>query len=128
MPAAKPNIWLYWPNVVGYVRLIVTALNFHFFYDANPEYFVYLFCFSTFLDYVDGALAKMLNQKSTFGAFLDVLVDNLTRGALWTRACPKYGSLFMGLEWLTCASTHSALGHWKSEHKGMPNIVKLVCF
>ena len=32
----------------------------------------------------DGYFARTLNQVSSFGAWLDVVLDNLGRGILWT--------------------------------------------
>jgi phosphatidylglycerophosphate synthase len=34
---------------------------------------------------VDGWAARRFNQVSTFGAWLDVIIDNIGRGILWTR-------------------------------------------
>lgn len=34
---------------------------------------------------VDGWAARRFNQVSRFGAWLDVIIDNIGRGMLWTR-------------------------------------------
>ena len=46
-------------------------------------------------------------QATAFGAFLDVVVDNLSRAALWGRALPGLaGALVPALENATFACTH----------------------
>jgi hypothetical protein len=48
-------------------------------------------------------------QESAFGAFLDVAIDNLTRGVLWSWACPgPLAAGVMALEALTFTCTHQA--------------------
>jgi len=34
---------------------------------------------------VDGWTARQFNQESKFGAWFDVVIDNIGRGILWTR-------------------------------------------
>lgn len=34
---------------------------------------------------IDGWTARRFNQVSTYGAWLDVVIDNVGRGILWTR-------------------------------------------
>ena len=46
-------------------------------------------------------------QATAFGAYLDVVVDNLSRAALWGRALPGLaGVLVPALESVTFACTH----------------------
>lgn len=41
-------------------------------------------CDDVFCAGVDGWMARRLGQTSRFGAWLDVVVDNLGRGMLWS--------------------------------------------
>lgn len=50
-------------------------------------------------------------QVSSFGAFLDVCIDNGVRQVMWSMAVPgPIGCLFPALEWLVLAATHSQGG------------------
>ena len=52
--------------------------------DAEPNIFLICYVVQIFLDFFDGYFARLLNQVSTFGAWLDVVLDNLGRGkTLW---------------------------------------------
>eukprot|EP00933_Yihiella_yeosuensis_P013568 TRINITY_DN12508_c0_g1_i1.p1 TRINITY_DN12508_c0_g1~~TRINITY_DN12508_c0_g1_i1.p1 ORF type:complete len:156 (-),score=12.68 TRINITY_DN12508_c0_g1_i1:150-617(-) len=66
------------------------------------------------LDGLDGFLARCLAQESEFGASLDVLVDNFSRGVMWVVACGVPGCLVMFLEMTVFACTHAEGGKaWK---------------
>lgn len=52
-----------------------------------------------------------VTQTSSFGAFLDVLTDIITRGVLWSWALPGVGGLGMVLlEATTFTCTHAVRG------------------
>ena len=79
--AAKPKkrlpVFLYAPNLVGYVRvatLIAGAM------EPNPASSTAIWCLtvSLLLDYFDGPLARRLDQCSQFGDLLDHYCDHLT--------------------------------------------------
>lgn len=66
---------------------------------------------------------------SSFGAFLDVCIDNGVRQAMWAMALPgPLGCLIPGLEWLVFVATHSQGGAaWKEGcFKDAPIWVSLV--
>jgi phosphatidylglycerophosphate synthase len=75
----KPNIYLYWPNILDYFRFILVVMGF-----TLGTYYEYhainasLYMFSHFLDLYDGSLARYLNQCSKFGIILDYTVDIVT--------------------------------------------------
>jgi phosphatidylserine synthase len=82
---------------------------------------------SILLDHFDGIVARMLNQTSRFGVFLDVLIDNATRGTLYIMAAslsPQsptvlfVASLLIFVEWTTFVCTHGGSiltqTHWKA--------------
>eukprot|EP00200_Dunaliella_tertiolecta_P006434 CAMPEP_0202338746 /NCGR_PEP_ID=MMETSP1126-20121109/897_1 /ASSEMBLY_ACC=CAM_ASM_000457 /TAXON_ID=3047 /ORGANISM="Dunaliella tertiolecta, Strain CCMP1320" /LENGTH=218 /DNA_ID=CAMNT_0048929183 /DNA_START=279 /DNA_END=935 /DNA_ORIENTATION=- len=97
---------LYWPNIIGYVRCLLLIggyiLTFH-----SPTAALACFLANLLLDSLDGFSARYFNQASTFGAFFDVLLDNATRGILWSLALPDgLGSLFLILEMSVLVATH----------------------
>eukprot|EP00803_Ostreobium_quekettii_P008436 evm.model.scf_181EXC.6 EVM.evm.TU.scf_181EXC.6 scf_181EXC:25269-27852(-) len=113
----QSQVLLYAPNVVGYFRLglLVAGVGVAC-VSSNFELCWWLFFVNFILDGVDGALARRLNQTSSFGAFLDVIVDNASRGVLWTWAVPgPFGVLPPLMEMLTFVCTHKASGaQWRT--------------
>ena len=52
---------------------------------------------------------SMLGQESAFGAWLDVVIDNVSRGALWCWAVEGPLAIIpIAVEFLTFAATHKA--------------------
>ncbi|KAF5843617.1 CDP-alcohol phosphatidyltransferase-domain-containing protein [Dunaliella salina] len=97
---------LFWPNIIGYVRCLLLlggyVLTFH-----SPTAALFCFLANLLLDSIDGLSARYFNQASTFGAFFDVILDNATRGILWSLALPYgLGSLFLILEMSVLVATH----------------------
>lgn len=80
------SVLVYVPNLIGYTRLVI-IITAWFFYD-NIYVFIPLYAFSAMLDGIDGCVARALGQCSAFGAWLDVLVDNIGRSVLWTSLYP----------------------------------------
>ncbi|XP_066551715.1 uncharacterized protein LOC136718016 isoform X2 [Amia ocellicauda] len=75
---------------------------------------------------VDGWAARRLGQTSEFGAWLDVVIDNLGRGMLWSLLY-EWGWLVVALEWCVFVCTHSTLGaRWKSHAGPCPSWVQAV--
>ncbi|XP_039478558.1 CDP-diacylglycerol--inositol 3-phosphatidyltransferase 1 [Oreochromis aureus] len=75
------KVLLYWPNIVGYIRIGLVFAAWAAY--ETPVVFLPLYSLTS-LDAVDGWLARRLGQTSRFGAWLDVAVDNLGRGMLWS--------------------------------------------
>ncbi|GAQ89270.1 Phosphatidylinositol synthase [Klebsormidium nitens] len=113
----QTRVLLFWPNIVDYVRIVMAVGTFFGPWDQReqPLLFAALYVAGFFLDGVDGILARSLNQVSSFGAFLDVCIDNGVRQVMWTMAVPgPVGCLLPALEWLVLAATHSQGGAaWK---------------
>ncbi|KAL5016545.1 hypothetical protein ScPMuIL_006134 [Solemya velum] len=83
------NIYLFVPNIVDYLRVILAFVSFYFMpYDPYKAAFCYLL--SGLLDAIDGHLARMLNQGSKFGAMLDMLTDRCTTMCLMACLCHFY--------------------------------------
>lgn len=112
------NVLLYWPNIIGYVRFCIVLASWATF--DTPTQFIGLYSLFIALDGVDGWLARKLSQCSRFGAWLDVVVDNLGRGMLWNMLF-NWGWLVPALEWCVFVCNHSARGdHWKSSFTVSP--------
>lgn len=113
LPFEERRILLYVPNLIGYVRagcLVVCwwAVG------AWPALALAFYCLQAVLDAVDGWAARRLHQASTFGAWLDVAVDNSGRAMIWSLVW-RGGWLVASLEWLCFVCNSSAGGRWKEE-------------
>ncbi|XP_039987451.1 uncharacterized protein si:ch1073-145m9.1 [Xiphias gladius] len=118
------QVLLYWPNIIGYIRigLVLAAWGAY----ETPAVFVPLYSVSIALDGVDGWLARSLCQSSRFGAWLDVVVDNLGRGMLWGQLF-EWGWLVSALEWCVFLCNHNARGgHWKNSFTTSPRFVQAI--
>jgi CDP-diacylglycerol--inositol 3-phosphatidyltransferase len=74
---------LYWPNIIGYVRVISGIASFFYAFEASTwPAFVYLYAFSYALDALDGVAARRFKQESTFGAVLDMVTDRVCTAGL----------------------------------------------
>ncbi|KAL8569147.1 hypothetical protein ACOMHN_020274 [Nucella lapillus] len=74
---------------------------------------------------LDGYAARKLNQCSDFGAWLDIVVDLISRGLLWC-SLYQYGYVVMCVEWLTFVSTHCRGAKWKIPEDSFPWLVTRV--
>uniref|UniRef100_A0A8C6SY24 Si:ch1073-145m9.1 n=1 Tax=Neogobius melanostomus TaxID=47308 RepID=A0A8C6SY24_9GOBI len=118
------HVLLYWPNIVGYIRisLLFAAWGFH----DTPSVFVPLYSANILLDWVDGWLARRLKQVSNFGAWLDVVVDNLSRGMLWSLVS-QCGWLVSAVEWCVFVCNHCSKGDdWKNSFSHSPKLVQAI--
>lgn len=75
------QIFWFWPNITGYVRIVLSLLSF-IVYKSHPQWFFVLYVLSFLLDAVDGHLARWLNQCSRFGAVLDMVTDRFSTAIL----------------------------------------------
>lgn len=69
-----------WPNILTFIRILVIPIFVLVFY--LPFHFVHavcaiLFALACITDWLDGYLARMLQQTSSLGAFLDPVADKL---------------------------------------------------
>lgn len=72
------------PNLVTTAGIILIPLGLYFFINGNFVLTFYCFFLSAISDAFDGYLAKVLNQRTRVGEFLDPLRDRiLLLGALW---------------------------------------------
>lgn len=59
-------VYLFVPNLIGYLRIITGMLSFYFAF-TYPGYFVGLYTFSYWLDALDGVAARQLGQSAPHG-------------------------------------------------------------
>jgi CDP-diacylglycerol--inositol 3-phosphatidyltransferase len=73
-PKSKGNVWLFVPNIIGYIRLIMTCSNLYLNIDV-PDTFLAVYFASAGLDFFDGYFARLLEQCSEVGEMLDLICD-----------------------------------------------------
>ncbi|XP_055350776.1 uncharacterized protein LOC129597317 [Paramacrobiotus metropolitanus] len=112
-PKSKGEILQYFPNLIGYVRIVLLVIA--WLRGSSPWSFILLYCASIILDGIDGWAARYFKQASTFGAWMDVVIDIIGRQLIWSRVS-KYGWLVGCVEWLVFVCTHQLGAAWKSSH------------
>lgn len=75
------EIFLYIPNLIGYVRIFTALLSF-ILMKNHPVYTLILYGISGFLDAFDGYAARKFNQGTRFGAVLDMVTDRCATTSL----------------------------------------------
>jgi cardiolipin synthase (CMP-forming) len=66
------------PNIFSYLRIFLIPFIIYCLTIRTVEYLVYallIFMFASFTDFIDGWLARKLNQESEFGKFIDPIAD-----------------------------------------------------
>ena len=106
------------PNVLCAIRLLGSPFLIVLAILGRPMAFVGLYLFLAMTDWVDGKLAILLDQRSTFGARLDSWADaalygGLLLGGLWLQweTLSEYG-WWIGIAFASYVATTS-LGFWK---------------
>jgi len=90
------SVFLFVPNLIGYIRVISAALAFYYI-DSFVLFFIF-YSISAWLDIADGYAARALNQKSKFGAVLDMVTDRASTSCLivvLTTYYPTYLPFFL---------------------------------
>lgn len=118
------RVFVYVPNIIGYIRLLLLVIGWwHFNY---PIIFIPCYLSSVILDGVDGFSARRLNQTSEFGAWFDVLIDNIGRSMMWN-SLYDWGHFMSSLEWCVFVCTHSSLGSdWKKKFEKSPWLIQKI--
>ncbi len=105
-----------WANQVTYIRLLLIPLVIACFYSGLPNanlLTALLFTIASLSDWVDGYLARRLNQASDFGAFLDPVADKLLVTIVLIMLVSVYSSLLLAtVVIVTRELAISALREW----------------
>ena len=69
------------PNVLSYLRLLAVPVFVSLHLGGRPGWALIVFLAAALTDALDGFLARLLNQRTRLGAFMDPLADKLLMGA-----------------------------------------------
>ncbi|KAF7305115.1 CDP-diacylglycerol--inositol 3-phosphatidyltransferase [Mycena kentingensis (nom. inval.)] len=123
--AQSENVFLFIPNIIGYVRIILAGVSLHFM-SYHPIYCTIAYGVSCLLDALDGYAARAYDQSSKFGAVLDMVTDRCTTSCLLcylSSAYPEYAVLFQAIIALDFSShymhMYSSLVTGSSSHKNV---------
>ena len=72
---------VYLPNIIGYLRIICSTVAIALAF-THPRAMLVCYFFSFVCDELDGRLARLFGQQSTYGAVLDMVTDRLSTAAL----------------------------------------------
>lgn len=89
------------PNIICALRLAGAVVLFGLALTENSGLFAGLFTILSLSDWIDGKLARWLNQRSDFGARFDSFADAVL-----------YAALFFGLFWLRWSVLKAEAGWW----------------
>lgn len=131
---SQTNVFLFVPNIVGYLRIILLWCSFYYILD-NHRLSLLLYTASYTLDALDGLTARLFNQASLFGSILDMLTDRVSTMCLLMTLGHLYSSYFFFIQILLAIDIVS---HWlhffsanlqgKTSHKasnGMSYLMRL---
>lgn len=102
------SVYLYVPNIIGYIRIILLGWSFYVILD-NHRLAVILYSTSCLLDAIDGLAARLFNQTSLLGSMLDMLTDRISTMALIMTLGHLYKDYFFILQFLLALDIVS---HW----------------
>jgi CDP-diacylglycerol--inositol 3-phosphatidyltransferase len=103
---ADENIFLFYPNLIGYSRVVLAVASLYYM-PLHPRTCSLLYSISCLLDALDGMAARYFDQKTKFGAVLDMVTDRCTTTCLLVflaSAFPRWSIIFQGLISLDLAS------------------------
>ncbi|KAI3384636.1 hypothetical protein SNEBB_009383, partial [Seison nebaliae] len=106
------NIFLYVPNLIGFLRIILLFVSFYFM-SHSPDLAITFYLVSGFLDSIDGYAARYFQQGTRFGAMLDMLTDRCATLCLSMYLCSIYP------KWMFVIQLTAALdiaSHWLHQY------------
>ena len=80
MLPVPPDAWTV-PNVLSYLRLLALPVFVFLHLGGRPGWALLVFLAAALTDALDGFLARLLDQQTKLGAFLDPLADKMLIGA-----------------------------------------------
>jgi phosphatidylglycerophosphate synthase len=120
------------PNAVSLARALLAFALFPL--EDRPVWFLIVVSAAVVSDWLDGYLARKLNQTSRLGVVLDIVADNILRTALWmvvARMAPTAwlqcaAVLLVSVEWTTFFATQTLAGthHWKDAAADAPKPIQ----
>jgi len=120
-------VYLYYPNIVGYGRVISTIIAFYLAF-THPRTAAVFYSLGQGFDAVDGVVARAYGQVSKFGALLDMLTDRMATAVLMivlSHLYPHVWGVFASLIVLDIVShwcqMYSKVVQNKTTHKGSAN-------
>lgn len=93
------RVFLYVPNIIGYVRFVFYAASFISHSIGNWQLCISLYAIAFILDEFDGRAARAYDQSSNFGAALDMIADRCATAGLClilAQLYPNYLLAFIG--------------------------------
>ena len=75
------NVWTI-PNIISFIRILLIPVFGVLFYQGELLWALLILAFSGFTDFIDGKLARKLNQVSELGKMLDPIADKLTQATI----------------------------------------------
>ena len=103
------------PNLFTYISLTLGLTALKFAINGNWQVAVSLVVFASFLDNIDGKIARLLNANSNFGVELDSLSDLVSFGVapavivyLWSESLSIDGVWAMVIFYVICSSSRLA--------------------
>ncbi|MDC9719843.1 MAG: CDP-diacylglycerol--glycerol-3-phosphate 3-phosphatidyltransferase [Gammaproteobacteria bacterium] len=127
------------PNLLTLFRLVLIPFILVAYYWPSESRFLWaasLFMLAAATDWLDGFLARKLNQTTAFGAFLDPVADKITVAVALVVLVESYSELWLTLPAIIIISREiviSALREWmaetgKSAHVAVSYIGKIKTF
>ena len=125
---AKRLIMLNIPNLITLFRLVLIPFILVAYYWPSESRYLWasgLFMLAAATDWLDGFLARKLNQTTPFGAFLDPVADKVTVAVALVVLVESYSELWLTLPAIIIISREiviSALREWMAETGKSANI------
>lgn len=116
------------PNLITLFRLVLIPFILVAYYWPSESRFLWaagLFSLAAATDWLDGYLARKLNQTTPFGAFLDPVADKVTVAVALVVLVEAYSELWLTLPAIIIISREiviSALREWMAETGKRANI------
>jgi CDP-diacylglycerol--glycerol-3-phosphate 3-phosphatidyltransferase len=125
---AKRLIMLNIPNLITLFRLVLIPFILVAYYWPSESRYLWasgLFMLAAATDWLDGFLARKLNQTTPFGAFLDPVADKVTVAVALVVLVESYSELWLTVPAIIIISREiviSALREWMAETGKSANI------
>lgn len=109
------------PNMITLLRVfLIPVFIASFFMDLEHRYLIsaFIFWFAAGTDILDGYLARVLNQSTKFGAFLDPVADKVMVSAALVMLSQDYQNIWITIPAIIMISREiiiSALREWMAE-------------